>query len=335
MTQTVSLSNADPIVRRTADLLEQLFPSPRGFGIRLWDGSEMPAEGRPLFSLILNHVGALRRMFKPPIELSLGEAFILKDFEIEGDIFSTFSLMDTIATRIFSLGEVFGIGFGLFELPASSAARPQGRGPLQLHGKVHSRARDRAAVQYHYDVGNDFYSLWLDRNMQYSCGYFPTGTEDLDTAQERKMEHICRKLRLQRGERLLDIGCGWGGLARYAASKYGVNVLGVTLSKNQKAYADEQIARAGLQEQVAVELKDYRDLGDELFDKVVSVGMFEHVGRSHLPEYFAQVHRLLKPGGLFLNHGISRRATTRRGQTRSDSKPYLWARHVSAKIYFS
>ncbi len=274
-------------------------------------------------------------MFKPPIELSLGEAFILKDFDIEGDIFSTFSLMDTIASRTFSLGEIVGIGFGLLELPASGAARPQGRGPLRLHGRIHSRARDLAAVQYHYDVGNDFYSLWLDHNMQYSCGYFPTGAEDLDTAQERKMEHICRKLRLQRGERLLDIGCGWGGLARYAASKYGVDVLGVTLSKNQKAYADEHVDRAGLQDRVAVKLKDYRDLDNESFDKVVSVGMFEHVGRSHLPEYFTQVHRLLKPGGLFLNHGISRRATIEEGQTRPDSKSYFWARHIPAKIYFS
>ena len=130
---------------------------------------------------------------------------------------------------------------------------------------------------------------------------------DLNTGQERKMEHICRKLRLQPGERLLDIGCGWGGLARYAASKYDVNVLGVTLSRNQKDYADEEIARQGLQGKVAIDLKDYRDLDNESFDKVASIGMFEHVGRSHLPEYFAQVYRLLKPGGLFLNHGISRR----------------------------
>jgi cyclopropane-fatty-acyl-phospholipid synthase len=328
MAQTASLSSTDSVVRRTADLLEQLFPSPRSFGIRLWDGIELPVDGRPLFSLVLNHAGALRRMFRPPIELSLGEAFILKDFDIEGDIFSVFSLMDTIAARTLSLGEIFGIGFGLLALPASSAARPQGRGPLQLHGKVHSRERDLLAVQYHYDVGNDFYSLWLDRNMQYSCGYFPTGAEDLDTAQERKMEHICRKLRLQRGECLLDIGCGWGGLARYAASRYDVNVLGVTLSKNQKAYADEQIVRAGLQERVAVDLKDYRDLNNESFDKVVSVGMFEHVGRSHLPEYFSQVHRLLKPGGLFLNHGISRRTAIK-----ADEQSFI-AKHVFGRGTF-
>ncbi len=310
MTGTLTISNAEPALHRTVDLLERLFPSPRRFGIRLWDKTELPVDGRPSFHLVLNHAGALRRMFKPPIELSLGEAFILNDFDIEGDIFSAFPLMETIASRSFSAGEILGIGLGLSALPASSPARPQGRGPVKLRGAVHSRERDRLAVQYHYDVGNDFYSLWLDRNLQYSCGYFPTGVEDLDTAQERKMEHICRKLRLQPGERLLDIGSGWGGLARYAAKNYGVNVLGVTLSKNQKAYADEQIARAGFQSRVAVELKDYRDLGDESFDKIVSVGMFEHVGRSHLPEYFAQVYRLLKPGGLFLNHGISRRAGT-------------------------
>ena len=168
-------------------------------------------------------------------------------------------------------------------------------------------------------MGNDFYALWLDRNLQYSCGYFPTGTEDLDTAQELKMEHICRKLRLRSGERLLDIGCGWGGLARYAAARHGVKVLGVTLSKNQKAYADEQIAQGGLAD-VQVELMDYRDLGDDSFDKIVSVGMFEHVGRSHLPEYFAQTYRLLKPGGLFLNHGISRRAGTGVGARRDSCR---------------
>ncbi len=144
--------------------------------------------------------------------------------------------------------------------------------------------------------------------MQYSCGYFPTGTEDLDTAQERKLEHICRKLRLKPGEHLLDIGCGWGGLALYAARKYGVRVLGVTLSKSQMMYANRQIAKTNLGDQVSIELKDYRDLEAGSFDKIVSVGMFEHVGRNHLPEYFARTYRLLRPGGLFLNHGISRRA---------------------------
>jgi cyclopropane-fatty-acyl-phospholipid synthase len=299
---------ADRDARRAAALLGVIFPPPRRFGIRLWEGSELPHEGQAAFQLVLNDPGALHRMFKPPIELSLGEAFIWNDFDIEGDIFSTFRLMDEIASRGFTAGEIMQLGLGLLAVPTSGPPRLQGRGPVHARGAVHSRERDRQVIQYHYDVGNEFYRLWLDRNLQYSCGYFPTGSEDLDTAQELKMEHICRKLRLQPGERLLDIGCGWGGLARYAASRHGVKVLGVTLSRNQKEYADEEAAKAGLADDVNVELQDYRDLGDESFDKIVSVGMFEHVGRSHLPEYFAQAYRLLRPGGLFLNHGISRRA---------------------------
>jgi cyclopropane-fatty-acyl-phospholipid synthase len=177
-----------------------------------------------------------------------------------------------------------------------------------VHGILHSYERDYAARD-HYDVGYDFYGLWLDRRRQFSCGYFPTGMENLDRAQERKLEYICRKLRLQPGERLLDIGCGWGGLAMYAAEKYGVRVLGVTPSQNQATYANLQIARAGLGDRASVKLLDYRDLGGGSFDKIVSVGKFELVDRRHLPEYFAQVYHLLRPGGLFLNHGISCRAS--------------------------
>ena len=313
MTHAATGLIAERDARRTAALLEVIFPPPRRFGIRLWEGSELPHEGQPSFQLVLKHPGALHRMFKPPIELSLGEAFIWDDFEIEGDIFSAFPLMEEIASRGLTSAEILQLGLGWMRMPTSGPQRLHGRGPVHARGAVHSLERDRQVVQYHYDVGNDFYGLWLDRNLQYSCGYFPTGSEDLDTAQELKMEHICRKLRLQPGERLLDIGCGWGGLARYAASRHGAKVLGVTLSKNQKAYADEQAAKAGLSDSVTVELRDYRDLGDESFDKMVSVGMFEHVGRSHLPEYFAQTYRLLKPGGLFLNHGISRRAIATAG----------------------
>lgn len=246
-------------------------------------------------------------MASPPTERSLGEAFIYGDFDIEGDIFSAFSLFDDLTTRSFSPGEITSPIREVLALSKTGPIRPQGRSPAGLRGARHSRERDRVAIQYDYDVGNDFYALWLDRHMQYSCGYFPTGAEDLDTAQECKLEHICGKLRLRAGERLLDIGCGWGGVARYAAQQYGVEVLGVTLSDKQAKYADDQIARAGLGDRVSVKLLDYRDLGAESFDKIVSVGMFQHVGRAYLPKYFARAYRLLKPGGLFLNHGISRR----------------------------
>lgn len=317
-------------VSQTVSLIDRLFPPPRTFAVRLSDGTELPGARTPAFGLVLRHPGALRRMLMPPIELSMGEAYIYDDFDIEGDIFAAFSLIDTSLARKFPLGDLLALVRGILTLPRPEAVRQTGRGQAQLTGARHSRQRDLAAVQYHYDVGNDFYSLWLDRRMQYSCGYFPTGAEDLNTAQEHKLEHICRKLRLKPGERLLDIGCGWGGLAAYAAQKYEVHVLGVTLSANQVEYA-----KAHQRDRVSISLMDYRDLEDESFDKIVSVGMFEHVGGSQLPAYFAQVYRLLKPGGLFLNHGISShppapghpaRAHTRPGE------PTVWQRFVKKRV---
>jgi cyclopropane-fatty-acyl-phospholipid synthase len=246
-------------------------------------------------------------MLKPPLELSLGEAFIHGDFDIEGDIFSAFSLFDVLAARALSSGDMVALCRDWLALPKAMMDAKPSRLPAQLSGGLHTRERDRAAIQYHYDVGNEFYALWLDRNMQYSCAYFATSAEDIDTAQQQKMEHICRKLRLKPGERLLDIGCGWGGLARYAAKRYGVRVLGVTLSERQMEYGNLEAARSGLSDCVSIKLRDYRDLAGESFDKIVSVGMFEHVGRERLPEYFAHAYRLLKPSGVFLNHGISSR----------------------------
>ncbi len=183
------------------------------------------------------------------------------------------------------------------------------RGPARLAGRRHSVERDRQAVTYHYDVSNDFYALWLDRRMVYSSAYFQAAGEDLDTAQARKLDYICRKLRLQPGQRLLDIGCGWGGLVLHAAQHYGVDATGITLSQPQVELANERIAAAGLSGQCRVEARDYRELDEpEGYDVLVSVGMFEHVGAALLPTYFDQSWRLLKPGGVFLNHGIASRA---------------------------
>ena len=234
--------------------------------------------------------------------------------------------MRTLTTTIQSASDWVTLARLYRALPNDTIVNTIPRGPARLSGRLHSKERDRAAIRYHYDVGNDFYALWLDRRMNYSCAYFRTGTEDLDTAQEAKLEHICRKLRLTPDEHLLDIGCGWGGLAIYAAQEYGVNALGVTLSEKQHALANERIAAAGLTDRAAVQLVDYRDLGDLQFDKIVSVGMFEHVGRSHLPEYFAHAYRLLKPGGLFLNHGISAHP---RAATRNDS---AWTRLIERHL---
>ena len=170
----------------------------------------------------------------------------------------------------------------------------------------HSRAADRRNIQHHYDVGNDFYALWLDRNRVYSCAYFKHQDDSLDRAQEQKLDHICRKLMLKPGERLLDIGCGWGGLVIWAAQKYGVKALGVTLSEGQFEFATQRLRELGLSDRVEIQLLDYRDVPErEPFDKIASVGMFEHVGRRNLGAYFAKINRLLKPGGLVMNHGIT------------------------------
>ncbi len=298
----------DLVLDKTCVLLERIFPSPRIFSIRLWDQAEIPAEGQPQFTLVLNHPGALRRMFTPPIELSAGEAYIYGDFDIQGDIYAFYGLLEALISHNFTASEAASLIKDIQRLPNSGPEHKIIRQPAYLRGKLHSRERDLEAIRFHYNVSNEFYALWLDKLMLYSCAYFPNGTEDLDTAQAKKIEHICRKLRLNEGERLLDIGCGWGGLAITAAQNHGVRVFGVTLSDKQAAYAQKKVDQSGLADRVQIEMRDYRDLERESFDKIVSVGMFEHVGRTHLPEYFLQVYRLLKPGGLFLNHGIARSA---------------------------
>lgn len=170
----------------------------------------------------------------------------------------------------------------------------------------HTRTRDAEQIQFHYDVGDDFYKLWLDPRRVYSCAYYRDSTMDLAKAQEAKIDHICRKLMLKPGERYLDIGAGWGGLLLWAAEHYGVDATGITLSKNQHAYVNQLIQEKGLQGRVRMQLLDYRDLPkDGGFDKISSVGMFEHVGRANMPLYFQELHQLLKPGGLLLNHGIT------------------------------
>jgi cyclopropane-fatty-acyl-phospholipid synthase len=296
------------------DFLEALladYPR-RDFQVRLWDGTTWGTEKQALFTLVLKRTGALRAMLLSPSELTLGEAYIYDDFDIEGDIEAAFDLADYLLGPERSPGESVDLGEGLQKLPASDHA-PAGLHPIQLRGPVHSRDRDRQAVTYHYDLPAEFYALWLDQRMVYSCAYFHTPEEDLDTAQERKLDYICRKLRLRPGERLLDIGCGWGGLIMHAAAHYGVQAVGITLSVPQAERARQRLLESGLNDRCRVEVSDYRDIDHgQQYDKLVSVGMFEHLSEALLPEYFGRAWDLLRPGGVFLNHGIAHSARYRR-----------------------
>ncbi len=295
-------------------VLAELFgpPAEREFLVHYWDGtSEEPGIDAPVaFSIRLDRPGALRRMLLPPSELALGEAYLRGDFDVDGSLEAATGLADRISARLRSPARIARLVPLLRALPRDDvdhAEHDAGRTGRRL-GRRHTRGRDWTAVRSHYDVGNDFYALWLDSRMVYSCGYFATRVTSLDDAQLAKIDHICRKLRLQPGERLLDIGCGWGGLVIHAAERYGVDATGITLSEPQAALANERIAAAGLGDRCRVEVRDYRELPAGMtFDKVASVGMVEHVGRARLDRYFDEVYRLLRPGGLFLNHGIVER----------------------------
>jgi len=297
----------DLTINRCLTFVQHLFGSyrPRDFAVRFWDGTTWgPEHGQPArFTIVLHHPDSLKKMFWPPGELTLAEAYIHDDFDIEGDIESVFPLGEYFEEQNGNLHNLRLLA-DLFRLPRSSIRAD--RTAAFLKGIPHSRERDRQAVTYHYNVSNDFYRLWLDRRLVYSCAYFAAPDEDLDAAQERKLDYICRKLRLKPGERLLDIGCGWGGLIRHAASRYGVRARGITLSRPQADWANERIREAGLAVSCVAEVMDYRDITEwQGYDKLVSVGMFEHVGTAKLRDYFDIAWRLLKPGGVFLNHGIA------------------------------
>jgi cyclopropane-fatty-acyl-phospholipid synthase len=290
-------------------------------GVQLWESTRWPDENPKRALLVLNHPGALRRMFLPGSELGLAEAYLYNDFDIEGDIEAIFGLAESLASVARDYRQRIKLGLNLLRLPRVGHHTPGIRGRSRMRGERHSIERDRQAIAYHYDVSNDFYSLWLDRNMVYSCAYFRTPEDGLDQAQIQKLDHICRKLRLRQGDRLLDIGCGWGGLVIHAAREYGVEALGITLSQPQAHLAMDRIAQANLGERARVAVKDYRELNDwGRYDALSSVGMFEHVGEARLETYFRRAHALLRPGGVFLNHGITRRASDppRPGRTFSD-----------------
>ena len=298
--------------QQVIEFLEELFSEVgrRDVGVRLWNGTMWPDETPRRAVLELNHPDALAAMFRPGTELALAEAYLFNDYDITGDIECVFGLSNALAGATSGWRKKLRAAMMLRRMP-QPPRRTNGRHrPARLIGRPHSIERDRQAVAYHYNVSNEFYKLWLDRNMVYSCAYFRSPDQEIDTAQEQKLEHICRKLRLRPGQRLLDIGCGWGGLAIYASRHYGVEATGITLSDAQADWANARIAEAGLSDQARIRVMDYREVtpaNSGFFDALVSVGMFEHVGVANMPVYFGQALQLLKPGGVFLNHAIARR----------------------------
>jgi len=281
----------------------------RDFAVRLWDGRgfRAPNGTTPRFTLVIRRPGALGRMLLPPSDLAIGEAFVHGDFDVEGDIFTFVSLPDRLGglpLGVRDWARLLSRLRGLTDAPPA----PAGRSAAELAGERHSAERDEAAIRFHYDVGNEFYALWLGERMVYSCAYFWTDDASLDEAQQAKLDLVLDKLGVRDGMRLLDIGSGWGGLLIRAAERFpNLTAVGITLAHRQLALSRDTIAAAGFGDRLRVELMDYRDAPTHLgrFDRVASVGMAEHVGERRMAAYFAAARDCLEPGGLFLNHAIT------------------------------
>jgi cyclopropane-fatty-acyl-phospholipid synthase len=276
----------------------------RKVSICLWDGTLWPDQGARAVTIVLKHSGALRRMFSAGTEKALAEAYLNDDFDIQGDVEAAFEIADALSCRR-TWRQSVALALLLRGLPDKPRQAPLSYSAPDRSSQQHSLERDQRAIAFHYDVSNDFYRSWLDRRMVYSCAYFQSADNDLETAQTAKLDYICRKLRLKDGQKVLDVGCGWGGFALYAAEHFGVNVTGVSLSQEQVRWANELVSASQRGEQIKILCKDYRALSESSsFDAIVSIGMSEHVGREKLPGYFGSIWRLLKPGGVFLNHAI-------------------------------
>jgi cyclopropane-fatty-acyl-phospholipid synthase len=287
-----------------------LGPSPP-LGLHCWDGSRWGDPHAPL-QVRVHAPQAIRRLLWDPDELGLARAHVAGEIDFDGSVFDLLELRDRIAGRDRDVALHLRPSEWLSLVRDAARLGALGRRPapppeeVRLRGRLHSHRRDRAAISHHYDVGNDFYRLVLGPSLTYSCALFPTAHTTLEEAQALKHEHICQKLGLEPGQRLLDIGCGWGGMAMHAAAHHGVRVVGITISEQQAVLAQERVRSAGLADRVEIRLQDYREVADGPYDAVSSIGMFEHVGTRQARAYFARVRDLLRPEGRFLNHAISR-----------------------------
>ena len=283
------------------------------FAVRLWTGEPwQPAAGPAPFTLALKHPGALRAMLWPFDNVGVGESYVFDDYDIEGDAIAfTGFLRHLLKLRTSrSLGAKLRLLWALSRLPKQRNPRDPSKFGRPVKGD-HSRANDREAISFAYDLPSEFYALWLDKYMQYTCGYFASPDEGLEAAQERKVDLICRKLRLKPGDRLVDFGCGWGGLAVHAAKHYGAKVTGVTLAGEQARWCEQAVEKAGVRDRVKIVYSDYRDFqAPGEFDAASSVGMAEHIGHKNLPVFLGKIYECLRPGGAYLHHSINLRPHT-------------------------
>ncbi|MGA5322738.1 class I SAM-dependent methyltransferase [Streptomyces seoulensis] len=301
---------------RLVSVAEQLLGAPLPVRVRAWDGSQAGPPGAPV--IVVRNRRALRRMLFKPGELGMARAWVAGDLDIEGDLYTALGAMAGLLWE----HDDEGGGRSLADTVRDPAARAAVRDLIRLVGPplppappreevrrrrhLHTRRTDKRAISHHYDVGNDFYALVLGPSMVYSCAYWEDDGS-LETAQHDKLELVCRKLGLKPGQRLLDVGCGWGSMAVHAAREHGVSVVGVTLSQEQAAFARKRVADEGLTDRVEIRVQDYRDVRDGPYDAISSIGMAEHVGADRYLEYARDLYGLLKPGGRLLNHQIARR----------------------------
>jgi cyclopropane-fatty-acyl-phospholipid synthase len=278
----------------------------RPFALRFWDGSSVPATEDDAPTLTLRSPRALAHLLRAPGELGLGRAYASGLIEAD-DLDRAIRVIDGFQAPRLAPARLARLALALVRATGLTLPPRRPAVELRLRGPRHTIARDRAAVRHHYDAGNEFFALFLDESMTYSCAYWQGGAETLEEAQEAKRELVCRKLALRPGERLLDVGCGWGSLVIHAAQRHGVRALGVTLSEPQAQLARERAAAAGVGDRVEIRVADYRELSGS-FDAIASVGMVEHVGEERIDTYARQLHALLVPGGRLLNHGIAKLA---------------------------
>jgi len=309
-----SATSPDPAIAPMISILAALQQGYEGnYRVRFWDQTTWePTQGPTPFTIVLHHPGALRAMLWPFDRVALGEAYIFDDFDIEGDIFAFTGWLRHLLTQNDTRGlfDQLRLLRALTGLPKQKNPRDRSKAGRPTEGD-HRKSRDQESIEYTYDLPGELYRLFLDKNMQYTCGYFAHPDEDIDIAQERKLDYVCRKLRLKPGERYVDFGCGWGYLLIHAAKHYGVEAVGVTLSGAQADWAERAIAEAGLKDRARIVKCDYRDFKPEIpFDKASSVGMGEHIGNRNLPVFFDTIYRALRPGGVYMHHSITLKPNT-------------------------